>query len=504
MMYAYLVPTESGRTVVVAVAALAVAMGGQRAHAQPGWVLSHQKISDTEGGFTGTLDNDDRFGFSVASLGDLDGDGVGDLAVGARKDNDGGFNRGAVWILFLNDDGTVNSHQKISNTAGGFTGVLDDGDQFGGSVALLGDLDGDGVGDLAVGARLDDDGGENRGAVWVLFLNRDGTVKSHQKISDTEGGFSAILDDLDVFGISLASLGDLDADGASDLAVGAIGDDDGGADHGAVWVLFLNRDGTIKSQQKISDTRGGFTGTLADSDWFGFSVASLGDLDGDAVGDLAVGAINDADGGPVRGAVWVLFLDTNGTVKSHQKISNTQGGFTGTLDDSDWFGFSVASLGDLDGDAVGDLAVGALRDDDGGRDRGAVWVLFLNTDGTVKFHQKISDTEGGFTGTLDDFDNFGRSVASLGDLDNDGVGDLAVGASTDDDGGLDRGAVWVLFLDGICLWDIDANGSVGASDLLSLLVSWGPCKGCPADFDGDGNVGESDLLALLANWGRCP
>ena len=59
-------------------------------------------------------------------------------------------------------------------------------------------------------------------------------------------------------------------------------------------------------------------------------------------------------------------------------------------------------------------------------------------------------------------------------------------------------------LDGICLLDLDANGSVGVSDLLSLLASWGPRKGCSADFDGDGNVGASDLLALLANWGPCP
>jgi hypothetical protein len=55
-----------------------------------------------------------------------------------------------------------------------------------------------------------------------------------------------------------------------------------------------------------------------------------------------------------------------------------------------------------------------------------------------------------------------------------------------------------------CPWDLDGDGSVGVSDLLSLLASWGPCKGCPADFDGDGSVGVSDLLALLANWGSCP
>ncbi|MCH7903755.1 MAG: FG-GAP repeat protein, partial [Armatimonadetes bacterium] len=431
----------------IALAALVAAS----ALAQSGWVLSHQKISDTEGGFTGILDDGDWFGKSVASLGDLDGDNVGDLVVGARSDDDGGFDRGAVWVLFLNANATVRAHQKISDTQGGFTGILDDSDLFGNSVSALGDLDGDGVGDVAVGAPTDDDGGTDRGAVWILFLNNDGTVKSHQKISSTQGGFTGILGDSDLFGWSVASLGDLDGDGVGDLVVGAWFDDDGGVDRGAVWVLFLNTDGTVNFHQKISDTAGGFTGILDNADLFGFSVASLGDFDGDSVGDLAVGAINDDDGGADRGAVWILFLNTNGTVRSHQKISDIQGGFTGTLNNGDHFGSSGGFLGDLDGDGVGDLAVGAETDGDGGTNRGAVWVLFLNTDGTVKSDQKISDTEGGFTGTLDNGDLFGNSVASLGDLDGDGVVDLAVGAPNDDDGdrrGQDRGAAWVLFLDG--------------------------------------------------------
>ncbi len=350
---------------------LALASMAMAAHAQPGWVLSHQKISDTQGGFTGILGNSDYFGHSATSLGDLDGDGVGDLAVGAIGDDDGGTNRGAVWVLFLNTDGTVKAHQKISDTQGGFTGILDDGDVFGQSVASLGDLDGDGVGDLAVGASFDDDGGVNHGAVWILFLNTDGTVKAHQKISDTEGGFTGNLDFDDRFGTSVDSLGDLDGDGVGDLAVGAYWDDDGGTNHGAVWVMFLNTDCTVKAHQKISDTEGGFNGTLDDNDKFGQSVASLGDLDADGVGDLAVGAFSDDDGGGNRGAVWVLFLNPDGTVKAHQKISDTEGGFTGT----GLSGFSVAALGDLDGDGVGDLAVGARREDDGGFDRGAGWVV---------------------------------------------------------------------------------------------------------------------------------
>lgn len=97
----------------------------------------------------------DVFGPSVTSIGDLDGDGVIDIAVGAMHD-DGGVNSGAVWILWLNSNGTVKGYHKISNTAGGFSREVQEGDQFGISVSSLGDLDGDGVVDLAVGADRDD------------------------------------------------------------------------------------------------------------------------------------------------------------------------------------------------------------------------------------------------------------------------------------------------------------------------------------------------------------
>ncbi len=101
----------------------------------------------------------------------------------------------------------------------------------------------------------------------------------------------------------------------------------------------------------------------------------------------------------------------------------------------------------------------------------------------------------------------GVALAALGDRDGDGFSELAVGAFRDDDGGLDRGAVWVLFLDGLspCPSDCDGSGDgmVDVADFLELLVQWS-VVGAPCDFGlGAPGVGTEDFLALLADWGPC-
>ncbi len=414
-------------------------------------VKTHQKISDIEGGFNGTLDNQDYFGRSVSQIGDLDGDGITDIAACAYWDDDGGTNKGAVWILFMNRNGTVKSHQKISDTEGNFTGTLDIGDYWGESVTELGDLNGDGVLDIAVSAARDDDGGFNKGAVWILFLNINGTVKSHQKISDTEGGFTGTLDNEDFFGSSVSKIGDLDGDNITDIAVGAYFDDDEDFNVGAVWILFLNSNGTVKSHQKISQTEGGFNrgwmnGDLNALDWFGSSVSDIGDLNEDGILDIVVGVMRNDLFGIAAGHIWILFLNTDGTVKSHKKIPNFGEDLANELKAGDQFGCSVSDIGDLNGDGAIDILVGAFEDDDGGNDRGTVYVLFMNKDGTVKSHQKISDTGGNFKGILDNSDKFGTSVSGVGDLDGDGTLDIIVSAFEDDDGGQDRGCFWTFFL----------------------------------------------------------
>ncbi len=440
-------------------------------HAQ---VSGQQEISDTEGNFTGTLDLGDQFGWAPEAIGDLDGDGVNDLAVGTPSDDDGGINRGAVWILFLNPDGTVKSHQKISDTEGNFTGILDDGDEFGHSVAPLGDYDNDGVDDLAVGALWDDDGGPDRGAFYLLFLDTDGTVKSHQKISDTEGGFTGVLQDNDGFGHGVTLLGDLDNDGIDDLAAAT-----GHISHeGVTWILFMNAGFTVRTFQRIAEGEGGFSGVLEREDELGHDLDALGDFDGDGVLDLLAGVPKDDDGGTDRGGLYLLFLHSDGTVKSHQKISDTTGGFAGILDDGDRFGHPPKNAGDLDGDGVIDLLAGAPFDDDGANDVGAFWILYLEDDGTVRCYGKVSATEGGFSGSLPADGLFSHIVDDMGDLNGDGAMDFVAGAPAADG----KGVVWILFGDGtnatfaatfgVATSGLQAIFTDGSTSCGSQVVDW--------------------------------
>jgi hypothetical protein len=464
------------RSIVPGILAGVFALGA--AWAQTGTVLSFQKISSTQGGFAGPIHDFDEFGGAAVSLGDLDGAGPSAtaIAVGAALDDDGGGNRGAVYILFLNSAGGVMSSQKISSVAGGFTGPLDISDEFGTSVAFLGDLDGPGpsVAAIAVGAPGDDDGGLNRGAVYILFLSSAGTVLSQQKISGLTAAFTP-LHDGDEFGGAAARVGSLAVFGTTvaALAVGAAGDDDGGADHGAVYLLFLDRAGLLQSFQKISSTQGGFAGALDIGDNFGSALADLGDLDGagPSVTAMAVSAVFDDDGGTDRGAIYVLFLSRKGIVLSFQKISSLAGSFAGPLHDFDEFGSSLVNVGDMDGAGAGvtTLAVGSAGDDDGGGDHGAEYLLRLSAAGTVTSFNKISSTAGTFAGPLDLGDSFGAATAFLGNLDGAGPGGvaLAVGATADDDGGTDRGAMYVLFLAGTPTTGVPGGPSTSSAGLLA-------------------------------------
>ena len=407
-----------------------------------GSVKSIAVINDsTENG--PVLDNNDRFGWSVANIGDLDGDGVKDIAAGAIYDGTGGNKKGAVHIMFMESDGSVKSTAVINDSTENGPD-LTGGDQFGYSVENLGDLDGDGVNDLAVGAINDDEGtGTNLGAVHIIFMNTDGSVASIVEInSSTTNGPSLAASDN--FGTSIANIGDLNNDGVNDLAVGALGDDGGGTNRGAVHIMYMNTDGSVDSTVEINDsTENG--PTLSDDDEFGTSIANIGDLNNDGVNDLAVGALGDDGGGTNRGAVHIMYMNTDGSVDSTVEINDsTENG--PDLNSNDDFGESVENLGDLDGDGVNDLAVGASKDNANGNNDGTIHIMYMNTDGSVKSTVEIN---AGITNgpAVSATERFGKSIAEIGDFDSNCINDLAVGAYNADDPGNNRGEVHIIFME---------------------------------------------------------
>lgn len=416
--------------------------------AQNGTVINQRKVSDTTANFTGVLGGGVNFGTGVVAIGDLNGNGISELVVGAY---DAG-NKGAVYTMFMNSVGGVDSFKTITEGVGGFTGTLGSGNRFGYSVGLIGDLDQDNVPDIVVSSELDDDGGSDRGAVWIVYLKSDGTVKSHTKISSTtQGSLLASpaygIKDLDRFGSEVEGIGDLDGDTIPDIAVSAIFSDYGGNNTGGVWILFLNRNGTVKNYSFIGKQIGGLNANITNFTFWGSGLANIGDLDGDNVQDLVVGQELEDGGGTDKGALWILYMNTNGTVKSYRELrSNLSGTGLPVLGNSSYFGSACAGLGDIDGDQIPDIAVGANGTDS---QRGAVYILMMNTNGTIKTFQKISYNSGGSGLPLDANDLFGNSVANIGDYNGDGKTDIAVGAAFDDDGGSDKGAVYILNLQGV-------------------------------------------------------
>lgn len=384
------------------------------------------KIENSSGGFFANLENGDRFSRDHDKIGDVNGDSIIDIVVGARSDDDGGVDAGAVYILFMNRDGTVQSNQKISMLEGGFTETLNAGNFFGYGVAGIGDYDSDGIPDIAVSSPV-----PPNNSLYIIHLNADGTVKDYIKNKN-------------IIAQGLTAIGDINGDNRIDLVACNPGSDDGGTDRGAIDILFLNEASQIMHAKTvtISSTQGGFGVGIEDGDQFGGrEVAMLGDIDNDGTKELAVGAFM-SDGG--KGAIWILSLNsTTFTVESKIKIAEGINGFTdklvadinpnGTYGAN--FGHAMCASGDIDGDGITELITGANQ-----QNEGWAYVLYLNSDKTVKSFTRINNTDGGFNLTLDSEERFSRSISFVGDLKGDGSIAINIGGGA---GG--TGTLYTLF-----------------------------------------------------------
>ena len=371
-------------------------------------------------------------GVSVSSAGDVDGDGKDDLVIGAYYNGDGGTFAGKAYIVLGKSLGSTKSID-LADADYAFVGE-NAFDYAGYSVSSAGDVDGDGNDDVLVGAYENDDGGSQAGKAYLILGKSLGSSTSID-LADADYEFIG-ENGGDQAGRSVSSAGDVDGDGNDDILVGALFNDDGGADAGKAYLILGKSLGSTTSID-LEDADYTFEGTPYDN---AGRVSSAGDVDGDGKGDLLVGSPRNNVGGDDAGIAHLFLGKSLGSTTSLD-LSDADYALVGE-DRKDEAGWAVSSAGDVDGDGKDDILVGAIFNDDGGVDAGKAYlVLGKSLGSSTSIDMSLADYA--FTGENAD-DQAGYSVSSAGDVDGDGNADILVGALNNDDGGTDAGAAYLI------------------------------------------------------------
>jgi ELWxxDGT repeat protein len=466
----------------------------------------------------------DRAGGAVASAGDVNGDGYDDIIIGAESGDGPTNNRvdaGEVYVVFGNANGLPDIDLATMNAAQGFRVFGADAfDILGVSVNGIGDLNGDGFGDVVMGAfrgrasgNLKPDAGES----YVLFGKAAGHTDVDLATLTSAQGFGLFGDTNDMAGRSVSSAGDVNSDGYDDVLIGAdraAGLGNALPNAGEVYVVFGTGNAGNNVDLATLTVSQGFRIYGADAqDFLGREVAAAGDINGDGYDEIIVGAFRgDAAGNakPQAGEAYVLYGKASGFADLNLATFNSADGFRILgADAGDYAGRTIASAGDFNGDGLGDLIIGAYLADGAGNalaDAGESYVVFGQTAGsgdidlaTLTLAQGLR-IDGAAPGDMS-----GRSVAAAGDVNGDGYDDVIVGAFLADgagDGKSAAGDAYVIFGKAQGIANIDLAHLAGKDGMRIFGADAGDYSGFAVSSAGDVNGdGFDDLLigAYLAD-----
>ena len=405
---------------------------------------------------------------------------------------------------------TVNSSLTLvdvaldSNSSGFVINGEAAGNFSGWSVSDAGDVNSDGLADLIVGSA----GGfysQSPGKSYVVFGKTDSSAVNLSEVTSGIGGFTINGEAAgDVSGFSVSGAGDVNGDGKDDLIVGAFGADPNGESSGKSYVVFGKADGTAVDLSDVANGTGGFAINGEAGNGVGFSVSGAGDVNGDGFDDLIVGAPGaHADG---SGKSYVVFGKADNSSVEVSDVTAGIGGFAinGETAD-DYAGFSVSDAGDVNGDGLADLIVGASGADPNGESSGKSYVVFGKADGTAVSLSDVANGIGGFVLNGEAaYDESGWSVSDAGDVNGDGLADLIVGAQGADPNGNNSGKSYVVFgkTDGnaVNLSDVAAdNGGFVINGEGQSSISGGSVSSA-GDVNGDGLddliIGTNPITAI--------
>ena len=450
-------------------------------------------------------------GNAVASAGDLNGDGFGDIIIGASGASPNGSLSGSSYVVFGKSSGFSTSF-SLSDLDGSNGFRLDGAasSTFSGrSVASAGDLNNDGFDDLIIGADGADASFDNAGSSYVVFGKASGFVAAIN-LSELDGSDGFRLDGAaasDYSGGSVASAGDVNGDGIDDVIIGASGADPNDYSSGASYVIF-GQASSFPSTFDLGDidgTNGFRLDGVASADRSGCIVSSAGDVNGDGYDDVIVSAVGADPNGSDSGSNYVVFGKASGFTAA-LNLSSLDGSNGFRLDGVaayDYSGFVASSAGDINGDGFDDLIIGAMKADNNGNFSGSSYVVFGQASGfSATFDLAGLDGTNGFRldgETVDDLS--GNAVSSAGDVNGDGFDDLLIGAKNTSPNGTGSGSSYVVFG--------KANGFTDTMDLSALDGTTGFKINGQAQFDalgfavssaGDVNGDGFDDLVISARY----
>lgn len=409
------------------------------ASGQAGKILSYQRISYNVGNCKIPKDSIIGLGWVDCNLGDLDNDGRKEIFTSSAN------GLGLGYILSLNSDGTIFKHRILGKNYGLPSNATSTWMSFGESCANIGDLDEDGINDLAIG-----NGGQSGygGDVFIIFLNANATIKSYKVIGSGKNGFGATFTGNERFGSSITCLGDIDQNSSQELVIGAHNTSDGASEAGAIWIISLDSSGYCTDYKKISHTNGGgnVLGINKATTRFGYSSTIYDDVDGDGIKEFFIGAPYASYYGQLQGKFYGISINANKTLKSFRVFSDTSNNFGDTIVNTSFLSRALCNLGDIDGNGVSDIAVSTPTK--GGVNKiGHVRLLFMDT--TFRIKNNIAwDSALNGAPSIEPATSFGLGMCALGDINGDGKLDALVGSPTDYKDANLYGAMYIFFLDG--------------------------------------------------------